>query len=65
MLECNAISAAAAAGVEYIVKLSTASPIIAKGKEGQAAAHVAAEEALACSGVDYTSLRANYFMQVG
>ena len=63
-LEANAYRAAEAAGVRYIVKLSTAPAVVERdGATSVGGAHMQAERALQQSGAGWTSLRANYFFQ--
>eukprot|EP00291_Cryptomonas_curvata_P017959 CAMPEP_0172160254 /NCGR_PEP_ID=MMETSP1050-20130122/5456_1 /TAXON_ID=233186 /ORGANISM="Cryptomonas curvata, Strain CCAP979/52" /LENGTH=193 /DNA_ID=CAMNT_0012829997 /DNA_START=164 /DNA_END=742 /DNA_ORIENTATION=- len=60
-LEGNVVRAAAAHGVDHLVKLATAEPLMESTGVGQA--HRAVEQELELSGLRFTSLRANYFMQ--
>ena len=70
-LEVNVIKAVAdlaanggSAGRQFIVKLSTCSAVMADGGgEALYAAHVAAEAALAASGVPHVVLRPHFYMQ--
>ena len=63
-LEANLCAAAARRGAEYAVKLSTVTPVLEMKEGGPYAAHLEAEAALAASGVPYSILRPNLFMQM-
>ena len=62
--EANLCAAAARHGAEYAVKLSTVTPVLEMKEGGPYAAHLEAEAALAASGVPYSILRPNLFMQM-
>ena len=61
-LECNMIDAAAKAGLEYIVKLSTYNPVVGDSRCGYGMAHAAIESHLAMAGPAFTVIRPDWFM---
>jgi len=63
-LEMNLCEAAVRHGAAYAVKLSTVTPVLEMKEGGPYAAHLASEQALAASGLPFTILRPNLFMQM-
>ena len=64
VLEANVLEAARRSGVTYCAKLSTATAVLEMQQGGPYPAHLEVEALLADSGLAYTVLRPNLFMDM-